>query len=221
MSVTDEDFFRVTGLTFAWLAGAPLFRDADFRCGMTERLGIAADNGTGKSTFLRILTGLETPQTGEILCMGDAAKTKEDFRRVRTRAGFVLQNPDDQLFFPEVIDDVMFGPMNLGLTENEARERAQEVLARLGIAHLAHADSFSLSGGQKRLVTVASVLSMNPTGLLLDEPSTGLDRAARTRLSEVLLAFPGPEIIVSHDEKFLAGLCTRVVTIEDGKFRTL
>lgn len=221
MSLTNEDFFRVTGLTFSWPGGATLFRDADFRCGMTERLGIAADNGTGKSTFLRLLTGLETPAAGEIRSMGDPARTKEDFRRVRTHAGFVLQNPDDQLFFPEVIDDVMFGPMNLGLTESEARARAEEVLTRLSIAHLAHADSFSLSGGQKRLVTVASVLSMHPTGLLLDEPSTGLDRAARERLTEVLLAFPGPEIIVSHDEGFLAGLCTRVVTIENGTFRTL
>lgn len=222
VSAGQTDFFAVDHLTFAWPGAAePLFEGAALVCGAHERLGIVADNGTGKSTLLRILTGLEAAPGAAITCFGEAVATEKDFRRVRRLAGFVLQNPDDQLFFPEVIDDVMFGPLNLGATRQQAHDTAQEVLARLAITHLAHADSFTLSGGQKRMVSLASVLSMQPRGLLLDEPSTGLDHAARERLLEVLLAFEGPQIIVSHDEAFLGRLATRLVTIENKQFRTV
>lgn len=145
-SILSETFFRVENLTFGYKDAPLLFNSAEFVCGINERVGIVADNGTGKTTFLRILTGLTTPTTMRLNCLGREIATSQDFAWVRTRAGFVLQNSDDQLFFPEVIDDVMFGPMNLGKTENQAKEIAQEVLVELGIESLAARDSFSLSG---------------------------------------------------------------------------
>ncbi len=217
----SETFFQVEKLTFAHKGAAPLFDAADFVCGIDERVGILADNGTGKTTFLRILTGLMHPTSMRLRCLGREIKEVQDFAWLRTRAGFVLQNADDQLFFPEVIDDLMFGPMNLGKTENEAKAVAKEVLADLGIETLAQRDSFTLSGGQKRLVSLACVLAMRPVGLLLDEPTTGLDAQARDRLNAVLLAFKGPQIMVSHDAAFLQTIATRLVTIQNARFETI
>lgn len=219
MPALGDDFFRVESLTFSHPNSEKLlFEDATFACGASERLGIVSDNGTGKSTLIRILCGLTRVKGAKISCFSLLLEKKKDWERVRREVGVVLQNPDDQLFFPEVIEDVMFGPMNLGLSRQQAESRAKEVLDELSISDLAHQDSMKLSGGQKRLVSLACVLAMRPQGLILDEPNTGLDRDALARLTEILLRFPGPQIIVSHDGSFLEKLCTRLVTIQNGKF---
>ena len=136
--------------------------------------------------------------------------------------GCVLQNPDDQLFFPEVIEDVMFGPLNLGLSYAQARTRALDVLSMLGIANLAESISFRLSGGQKRLVSIARcILAMEPEVILLDEPTTALDPASVDRLTKTIESLQIAKLIVSHDYAFLKRVCGRIVTIRDAQILAL
>ncbi len=209
---------QVRNLSFRYGSGSsPLFDGASLDIHPEDQIGLWADNGTGKTTLLRIITGLVTPQRMDLTLDGEPVLDEEGFRRVRRRFGFVLQNPDDQLFFPEVIADVMFGPLNIGMTEEEARKSAEEALAAMGIAHLAGSESFHLSGGQKRLVTIASILSMKPEGLLLDEPTTGLDARARANLTGVLRSLPGPRLVVSHNRDFLSAVSNRILGIRDGR----
>ena len=133
----------------------------------------------------------------------------------------MLQNPDDQLFFPEVIEDVMFGPLNLGLSYAQARSRALDVLSMLGIANLAESISFRLSGGQKRLVSIACILAMEPEVILLDEPTTALDPASVDRLTQTIESLQIAKLIVSHDYAFLKRVCGRMVTIRDAQILAL
>lgn len=128
-----------------------------------------------KLLLFRVVTGLLKPQTADIFLEDKAVTNEEEFKALRLKVGFVLQHADDQLFFPQVIDDVAFGPLNQGLSEKEARKVSEEALSNLGILELKDALSYELSGGQKKLVTLACVLSMKPQVLLLDEPTNGLD----------------------------------------------
>ena len=153
-----------------------IFRNAAFSLAPKESLGLCGPIGCGKTTLLRILTGLERPQTMSLSLEGVPVTAQKDFQRLRRKVGFVLQNPDDQLFFPEVIEDVMFGPLNLGLSYAQARTRALDVLSMLGIANLAEDISFRLSGGQKRRAALLrALLCRDAKTLLLDEPFTGMD----------------------------------------------
>ncbi len=216
--MSGKHLLQVKNLSFAFDAGHRLFDKASLTIHQEDQIGLWSDNGTGKTTLLRIITGLQKADEME-LYVDDAPVTDEQgFARVRRHFGFVLQNAEDQLFFPEVIDDVMFGPLNLGMSQAEARQAAAEALEKLGIGQLAEADSFQLSGGQKRLVSIASILAMRPVGLLLDEPTTGLDAKARARLADVLKSLSGPRLIVSHDMGFLSAVSNRLVSIENGHF---
>ena len=214
--MSGKHLLQVKNLSFGFTGTSRLFDGASLTIHEEDQIGLWADNGSGKTTLLRIITGLQKADAMELTLDGKPVTDEQGFRQVRKSFGFVLQNAEDQLFFPEVIDDVMFGPLNLGLSETEARKAALEALSRLGISQLANADSFRLSGGQKRLVSIASILAMRPVGLLLDEPTTGLDAKARARLIEVLGALDGPRLIVSHDMAFLRAVSNRLVSIENG-----
>lgn len=216
--MSGKHLLQVKNLSFGFERDSMLFDKASLTIHEEDQIGLWADNGTGKTTLLRIITGLQKAASMELYLNEKQVTDEQGFREVRRQFGFVLQNAEDQLFFPEVIDDVMFGPLNLGLGERQAREAALEALSRLGISQLAGADSFHLSGGQKRLVSIASILAMRPIGLLLDEPTTGLDAKARSRLADVLKSLTGPRLIVSHDMGFLTAVSNRLVSIEQGHF---
>lgn len=216
--MSGKHLLQVKNLSFGFERDSMLFDKASLTIHEEDQIGLWADNGTGKTTLLRIITGLQKAASMELYLNEKRVMDEQGFREVRRQFGFVLQNAEDQLFFPEVIDDVMFGPLNLGLGERQAREAALEALSRLGISQLAGADSFHLSGGQKRLVSIASILAMRPIGLLLDEPTTGLDAKARSRLADVLKSLIGPRLIVSHDMGFLTAVSNRLVSIEQGHF---
>ncbi|MBQ9241261.1 MAG: energy-coupling factor ABC transporter ATP-binding protein [Duodenibacillus sp.] len=216
--MSGKHLLQVKNLSFGFERDSMLFDKASLTIHEEDQIGLWADNGTGKTTLLRIITGLQKAASMELYLNEKRVTDEQGFREVRRQFGFVLQNAEDQLFFPEVIDDVMFGPLNLGLGERQAREAALEALSRLGISQLAGADSFHLSGGQKRLVSIASILAMRPIGLLLDEPTTGLDAKARSRLADVLKSLTGPRLIVSHDMGFLTAVSNRLVSIEQGHF---
>ena len=197
-----------------------IFRDAAFSLAPKESLGLCGPIGCGKTTLLRI-TGLERPQAMNLSLEGVPVTAQKDFQRLRRKVGYVLQNPDDQLFFPEVIEDVMFGPLNLGLSYAQARTRALDVLSMLGIANLAESISFRLSGGQKRLVSIACILAMEPEVILLDEPTTALDPASVDRLTKTIESLQIAKLIVSHDYAFLKRVCGRMVTIRDAQILAL
>ena len=151
--------------------------------------------------------GLAAPQEGRILFHGRPLETEKDFRELRCKVGLVLQHAEDQLFCPTVLEDVAFGPLNLGCTQDEARERAASTLERLGLA-----------GGEKKLVSLATVLVMEPEALLLDEPTNGLDPEARQRIIGVLKTLPTARIIISHDWDFLAETSSEYLTVEGQHF---
>lgn len=214
--MTADPLIEVTGLV-AGYSGRRVLDGADLSLRPGERLALLGANGAGKSTLLRALVGLVPRSGGRIVAFGRERREERDFREVRIRAGFVFQDPDDQLFCPTVIEDVAFGPLNLGRSMAEASAIAGAVLERLGLSPLAGRVTHLLSGGEKRLVSVATVLAMDPDVLLLDEPTVGLDEEAHERLCRLLLGLPQAMVLVSHDAAFLARLATRGLLLKDGR----
>ncbi len=208
---------HMAGVRFAYDGSAAVLDGADLALMPGERVALVGDNGSGKTTLLHLMVGLLRPQTGRIFAFGRERRTEADFHEVRGRAGLLFQDPDDQLFCPTVAEDVAFGPLNLGRSRDEVPEIVRATLARLGLAGFENRITHKLSGGEKRLVTLAAVLAMEPEVLLLDEPTTALDDASTHRLLEVLEALPQAMIVVSHDRSFRDRLVTRPVLLKEGR----
>ncbi len=199
-----EPLILVDHITFAYPgATRPVFQDFSFQLGPADHLGLIGPNGCGKTTLLHLIMGLLRPQSGRIVVFGREAKTDKDFIQVRQQVGLLFQNADDQLFCPTVLEDVAFGPLNQGKSPAEATEIAIATLAQLGLTGFEERVTYKLSGGEKRLVSLATVLAMQPRVLLLDEPTTGLDEATKHRLIHILQELPIPFVIVSHEHDFL------------------
>ncbi|WFS64144.1 ABC transporter ATP-binding protein [Pseudodesulfovibrio thermohalotolerans] len=182
-----------------------------------EKLGLFGPNGAGKSTMLHILMGLIAPDKGEVELFGVPMTDDSAFGAVRTRIGFLFQHSDDQLFCPTVLDDVAFGPLNQGLTREEAAERAREALTTVGLEGFEDRVPHRLSGGEKKLVALATVLSMRPEVLVLDEPTTGLSPEAKERLVAILDGLDMARLVVSHDMDFLAATTDRLLAMRNGQ----
>ena len=195
----------------------PVLKDVDLSLRPGETVGLYGPNGSGKTTLFRCITGLVRPMRGVIRLHGEVVDDEKTWRALRCAVGLVLQDSDDQLFFPTVLEDVAFGPLNLGMSPKDARERALQTLGELGLAGFEKRLTHRLSGGEKRLVALAGVLAMRPEALLLDEPTTGLDEASRERLTNVLKNLTTARITVSHDWDFLTKVSSRFLTIEDGR----
>ena len=210
-------FFEATGIVFAYPGQAPVLDHADLVLAPAERLCLIGPNGAGKSTLLLILMGLLKPQAGQVVAFGSERREERDFHDVWRRAGFVFQDPDDQLFCPTVAEDIAFGPLNLGKSRAEAAAIVEQILARLALSHLRDRITHKLSGGEKRLVTLAAVLAMEPEVLLLDEPTNGLDEPTCARVIEILNGLPQAMIIVSHDPHFRRQVETRSVRLVSGR----
>jgi cobalt/nickel transport system ATP-binding protein len=208
---------RLEGVAFAYAPGRPLLAGVDFSLSPGERVALLGANGAGKTTVLHLIVGLLRPQSGTVTAFGLPRRRERDFHEVRARVGLLFQDPDDQLFCPSVGEDVAFGPLNLGRSPTEARAIADETLARLGLAGYAQRITHRLSGGEKRLVTLACVLAMAPEVLLLDEPTAGLDEDAEARLRDCLAALPQAMVIVSHDRAFRENLATRALRLVGGR----
>jgi cobalt/nickel transport system ATP-binding protein len=197
-------------------AGRPVLDRVSMTLMAGARLALVGAIGAGKTTLLRTMVGLEAPTMGRIVAFGAERRVEKDFHEVRVRTGFLFQHPDDQLFSPTVIEDVAFGPLNLGLTRAAAVARAEATLERVGLSHLAGRITHHLSGGEKRLVSLATVLAMEPQVLLLDEPTNALDDAHLARLIDILAGLHVAMVIVSHDRIFVERLATRAVLLKDG-----
>ncbi len=180
-----------------------------------ERIGLIGPNGSGKTTLFQIIMGLLKASEGEVLLEGTAMKTETDFRKLRRKLGFLFQDSDDQLFSPTVLEDVAFGPLNLGANPDKAQKISIRTLEYLGLKGFEERITHKLSGGEKKLVALATILSMQPKLLLLDEPSNNLDPATRERLINILRGLDQAHIIISHDLDFLASTCSQLYTIQD------
>ena len=181
-----------------------------------ERVAVVGPNGAGKTTLVLTLAGFCAPESG-ILEMFGVPVTPKSLSLVRTRAGFVFQNLDDQLFMPTVLEDVMFGPLKTGVPEPEARRRAESALERMEIAKTANQFPGHLSAGQKRMASLAAVLVQEPELLVLDEPTSFLDPHARRCLIERLKTLPMAQLVVTHDLEMVLELCNRVVVLSGGR----
>ena len=208
---------RLEGLCFRYPGGPPVLQGLDFTLGRGERVGVMAPNGSGKTTLFHIIMGLLKPTAGRIEVFGREARTEEDFAEVRRRVGLLFQDADDQLFSPNVLEDVAFGPLNLGRTKEEAAAIARRTLDFLGLSGFEERITFKLSGGEKRLVSLATVLAMEPEILLLDEPVNGLDTRTRAKLIEVLRSLDLAYVLISHELEFLTATTDTVYTMESGR----
>ena len=179
-----------------------------------ERVALCGDNGSGKTTLLELLVGLHPVSAGTIWAFGETRQSEASFHAVRREAGLLFQNADDQLFSPTVLEDVAFGPLNLGLSPTQADTVARATLAHLGLAGFEQRITHHLSGGEKRMVALATVLAMEPRVLLLDEPSNALDRRTHQLMIETLTSLPQAMLIVSHDDALLQALASRRCRIE-------
>lgn len=213
-----EAIFSVESLSCSYDGKQKVLDDINFALFPGENIGLCGSNGSGKTTFFRCVTGLLKPNAGIIKLGGIPVKNEKDFVNLRRKIGFALQNADDQIFFPTVLEDVAFGPLNLGLSRKEATDRAEESLAVAGLENYGKKSSYNLSGGEKRLVALAGIMAMRPEALLLDEPLTGLDEKARNRVTQVIKNMKCAKIIVAHDKDFLEETCTKKILLEGGRF---
>jgi len=180
-----------------------------------EHVALIGANGAGKTSLLLSLVGVLSG-TGTVTADG-VTLTRETVKDIRTKIGVVFQNPDDQLFLPTIYDDIAFGPRNLGLDEETVRRRVEDRLDLLHIRHLENRGALRLSGGEKRLAALATVLAMKPAVLVLDEPTAFLDPKARRNLIRILKKLPHTMLIATHDLTFAAEVCPRSVLIRRGR----
>jgi cobalt/nickel transport system ATP-binding protein len=211
----SHHIIEVKDLEFAYPDATPALRGISFRIRHGESVAIVGANGAGKSTLLLHLNGYLTPTSGQVR-IGDFPLTKETLQEVRRTVGMIFQDPDDQLFMSTVYDDVAFGPLNLGLPMDEVHTRVENALGTVGVLELKDRPSHRLSAGQKRRVAIATVLSMSPDILVMDEPSAGLDPRSRRQLIELLQSFKHSKIIATHDLDMVLDICERTIIIHDG-----
>ncbi|MBS9425254.1 energy-coupling factor ABC transporter ATP-binding protein [Photorhabdus caribbeanensis] len=179
-----------------------------------KRIAIIGSNGCGKSTFARLLNGLLIPKSGDVLV--DGLNTRTEGKVIRRKVGFVFQNPDNQIVFPVVEEDLAFGMKNLGFAKDKIQQRTQEALARYDLLQFRENPAHLLSGGQKQLLAISGVLVMEPDYIIFDEPTTLLDLRNKRRVAEAIDNLSQTVIVVSHDLDFLAGF-DRVLVFDDGR----
>jgi cobalt/nickel transport system ATP-binding protein len=209
---------EVKNLRHVYPDGTAALRDVSFRITHGESVAVIGANGAGKSTLLLHLNGYLNPSAGEIR-IGDFPLNKGTLPQIRRTVGMVFQDPDDQLFMPTVYDDVAFGPLNLGLSGQDLEKCVTVALERVGAGHLAKKAPYHLSGGEKKRVAIATVLSMSPDILVMDEPTNGLDPYARRQLIGLLREFQHTRIFTSHDLDMVLELCERTIVLKDGEVR--
>lgn len=203
---------------FKYPDGTYALKGINFRITHGESVGIVGANGAGKSTLISHMNGYLMPSEGTIV-IGDVKLDKTTLEEARKTVGIVFQNPDDQLFMPTVFEDVAFGPLNLGMDRERVFERVNDALETVGCPDLKDKPPHHLSLGQKRSVSIASVIAMQPDILVMDEPAASLDPKARRNLINLLNEFKHSKIIASHDLDLILDVCERCIVIGDGTVR--
>jgi cobalt/nickel transport system ATP-binding protein len=199
----------------------PVLEGVDLRLEQGERVAVVGAVGAGKSTLLLTAMGLLAHGSGDIGLLGRPCRSEADFAPLRGPVGLLFQDPDDQLIGPTVLEDIEFGPLNLGWTAARAHDAADAALAQVGLAHLHDRPVHELSGGEKRLVALAGLLVMSPRLLLLDEPTVSLDDASAAQILGILRASGVSMLIATHDPRCIESLATRSVMLQGGKLQPL
>ena len=216
----SDVIIRLAGVSFSYPGNPskrPVLDDLTLQINRGERVGLIGSNGSGKTTLFHLIMGLLRPSQGVIEVFGEKRLQEKDFREVRERIGLLFQDSDDQLFCPTVAEDIAFGPLNLGKTQEEAAAITQDVLRNLGLDGFGDRVTYKLSGGEKRLVALATILAMQPEVLILDEPSTGLDEETMELLVHVLGNSGLTYLIASHSSELLAKTTEILYRLDGGK----
>jgi len=216
--VKEQAVVTIQNISFAYPGRDLIFDKMNFSLG-NGKIGLIGPNGSGKTTLFHIIMGLLVPQKGSVLFKGSVVKDEKDFYELRKSIGLLFQDADDQLFSPTVLEDVAFGPLNLGASPEDAREISQQTLSNLGLSNLEQRITHKLSSGEKKLVSLATILAMKPEFLLLDEPTNNLDQKTRFRLIDILNELDLSYAIISHDWDFLEKTTQEVYAIEKGSVR--
>ncbi len=207
---------EVKNVSFSYSNNKEVISDMSFNVNKNECIGIIGANGAGKSTILKLLVGLELRFNGDILVEG-LNLNKKNLNDIRKLIGYVFQDSDSQLFMPTVYEDIAFAPRNYGLSKEDIEKRTLMAMESVGISELKNRPIYSLSGGQKKLVSIATVLSMQPEILIFDEPTIALDPKNRRRFIEIINSLNITKIITSHDLDLIYDTCNRTILIDNGK----
>ena len=219
MDKNHQRIISLEGVAFSFPRRKPVFEALDFHLHEGEKAGLTGENGSGKTTLLHIIIGILRISSGNITIFDRPIANQTDFYFVRERVGLLFQHSDDQLFCPTVLEDVAFGPLNLGKSPDEARAIARETLEELNLNGFEDRVTHQLSGGEKKLVALATILSMKPDVLLLDEPTSGLDESTKERLSEILNRLDISCLIASHEYDFLIKTTDTIYGLKNGAVR--
>ena len=204
-------------VSFSYNHKKEVLKNISFQIETGEKVALVGLNGSGKSTLLLHTNGLLVPTKGKVTVKGLTTDSKASSLEIKKTVGMVFQNPDDQLFMPTVYDDVAFGPRNMRLPEDEVARRVENALQQTGTLSLIRRQPYELSGGEKKSVSIATVLSMQPELLVLDEPTSGLDYKSTHNLIEILQHLEQAALISTHDFEFAHLVCSRVIMLEQGK----
>ena len=202
-------------VSFSYEKDRSVIEDLSFRIERGESVGLIGANGAGKSTVMKLLLGLLSGE-GKILVDGIEVN-KASLPAVRRRLGFVLQNSDNQMFMPTVYEDMIFAPLNYGLSREEAERRVDDVLERLGLQELKYRHNHRISGGEKRMAAIATILAMEPEVILMDEPSAALDPYNRRIVINTICGLSQTKLITSHDLDMILDTCERVILLDRGR----
>ena len=202
-------------VSFSYERGTPVIEHLSFRIEAGQSVGLIGANGAGKSTVMKLLLGLVSGE-GEVLVDGTPVQ-KTTLSQIRRKLGFVLQNSDHQMFMPTVYEDMMFAPLNYGVPRDQAEQRVDAVLAQLGLEDLKHRHNHRISGGEKRMAAIATILAMEPEAILMDEPTAALDPYNRRIIINTIRDLKQTKLITSHDLDMILDTCERVILLSDGK----
>ena len=211
-----ENIISVSDLSFGYDSKRKVLENINFQLKKGESVGLVGANGVGKSTLLRILVGLNTGFQGDVM-VNNIPLEKKNLKTIRKYIGYFFQDADSQLFMSTVFDDVAFAPRNYGMSEAEVNEKTMEALKVVHIEQLKDKQIYKLSGGEKKLASIATILSTEPDVILMDEPSVALDPKNRRNLINILNRLNQAKIIASHDLNMIMDTCERTILLSDGK----
>lgn len=212
----SHHYLRFEQVTYRYPDGHEALHDVSFELKHGEKAAVVGANGAGKSTLLLHTDGLLLPTSGRVV-VGGVPVTRRTLPTIHRTVGYLFQQPDDQLFMPTVGEDIAFGPANMALDDAEIERRVVNALEAVGALELRDHSPAHLSGGQKKRVAIATILAMEPSILVMDEPTAALDPQARRQLIELIRTFDHTTLIATHDLELVHELCPRTLLLHDGR----